>query len=73
LQSEGQVLRSLATRIKALRAARHWSQEMLAERAHLHRTYIAGIEAGTRNPSLRSLIKIANAFRVTVPELFTGE
>ena len=59
--------------MKALRIAKNWSQETLAEIAHLHRTYIAGIEAGSRNPSLRSLIKIANAFRVTVPELFTGE
>jgi transcriptional regulator with XRE-family HTH domain len=59
--------------MKALRAAKNWSQEVLAERAHLHRTYIAGIEAGSRNPSLRSLIKIANAFRVTVAELLAGE
>jgi transcriptional regulator with XRE-family HTH domain len=55
--------------MKALRATRDWSQEVLAEKSHLHRTYIAGIEAGRRNPSLRSLIKIANAFRVTVAEL----
>jgi transcriptional regulator with XRE-family HTH domain len=70
LQSEGQVLRTLAVRIKALRAAKGWSQETLAAKAHLHRTYIAGIEAGNRNPSVRSLIKIANAFRMPIGELF---
>jgi transcriptional regulator with XRE-family HTH domain len=60
----------LAGRIKALRAAKDWSQEVLAEKAHLHRTYLAGIESGNRNPSVRSLIKIANAFRMPVGELF---
>jgi transcriptional regulator with XRE-family HTH domain len=60
----------LAARIKALRAAKGWSQEALAEKSHLHRTYIAGIEAGIRNPSVRSLIKIANAFRIQIGELF---
>ena len=60
----------MAGRIKALRAAKLWSQEVLAEKAHLHRTYIAGIEAGNRNPSVRSLIKIANAFRMPIGELF---
>jgi transcriptional regulator with XRE-family HTH domain len=56
--------------MKALRVSRDWSQAALAEKSNLHRTYIAGIEAGRRNPSLRSLIKIANAFRVLVADLF---
>jgi len=71
LQSEGQVLRSLAAKIKALRKAKEWSQEALSDRAHLHRTYMAEIEGGKRNPSLRSLIKIANAFRVRVGDLLS--
>jgi transcriptional regulator with XRE-family HTH domain len=70
LQSETQVLRQIGHRIKALRAAKAWSQEMLAQKAYLHRTYIAEIETGNRNPSVRSLIKIANAFKVPVGELF---
>lgn len=59
--------------MKALRIQRHWSQETLADKAYLHRTYIAGIESGTRNPSLRSLIKIANAFRVPVADLLADK
>jgi len=73
LQSEGQVLRSLAARIKALRKEKNWTQEILSERSHLHRTYVAEIETGSRNPSLRSLIKIANAFRVHVGELLSRD
>ena len=65
------MLRSLAAKIKALRKAKEWSQEALSDRAHLHRTYMAEIEGGKRNPSLRSLIKIANAFRVRVGDLLS--
>jgi transcriptional regulator with XRE-family HTH domain len=35
------------------------SQEELAERAELDRTYVSGIERGRRNPSLRILQQIA--------------
>jgi XRE family transcriptional regulator, regulator of sulfur utilization len=66
------VLRNLAAKIKDLRKAKDWSQEELSERAHLHRTYIAEIETGKRNPSLRSLIKIANAFRIPVGDLLSS-
>lgn len=55
----------------ALRHARGWSQEKLAEEADMHRTYLAGIERGVRNPSLRNLIKLARALRISLSELFT--
>ena len=44
---------------------------MLAERADLHRTYIADIERGARNVSLRSIEKLARALGVPTAELFT--
>jgi len=37
------------------------SQEGLAERAHLHRTYLSDVERGNRNPSLESITRIAAA------------
>ena len=37
------------------------SQEELAARAGLHRTYISQIERGLKSPSLRSLAQIADA------------
>jgi len=48
------------------------SQEQLALECGLDRTYISGIERGTRNPSLTNILKIAAALRVTPAELFAG-
>jgi transcriptional regulator with XRE-family HTH domain len=61
---------SLGLRIKQLRNAKGWSQEVLAEHAALDRSYVAGIEVGARNPSLRALEQLANALSVRVAGLF---
>ena len=47
-----------------------WSQQELSEHATINRTYLAGIERGLRNPSIRSILKLANAFRVPLSVLF---
>lgn len=46
-----------------------FSQEELALRTKLHRTYIGGIERGERNPTLLTMIKIANALTVPISDL----
>lgn len=46
------------------------SQEDLAERAGLDRTYVSGIERGTRNPSLRIIQSVANALGADLDVLF---
>ncbi|MGZ4973560.1 MAG: helix-turn-helix domain-containing protein, partial [Limisphaerales bacterium] len=57
--------------VRKLRRQMGISQEELAERADLHRTYIAGIERGGRNITLRSIDKLAKAFNVSVAALLT--
>ena len=47
------------------------SQETLAERAGLHRTYISDVERGARNVSLDSIERLAHALEVSVPSLLT--
>ena len=56
--------------LRALREERGYSQEELAERAKLDRTYISGIERGVRNPTLLSSLRIAKALGTTVCELY---
>jgi CheY-like chemotaxis protein len=46
------------------------SQEQLAERADLHRTYISDIERGARNLSLESMEKLAQALDISISALF---
>lgn len=46
------------------------TQEDLAEKADLHRTYIADIERGTRNLSLRNIERLAGALECSIPMLF---
>jgi transcriptional regulator with XRE-family HTH domain len=57
-------------RIRALRTAKGYSQEELAFRAEVHRTYLGGIERGERNPSLKNIAAIAKALDTTLSELF---
>ena len=52
---------SFGFRVRALREQAGWSQEELALRADVHRTYIGGIERGERNPTLTTMARLAMA------------
>jgi transcriptional regulator with XRE-family HTH domain len=56
--------------IRGIRKQRGVSQESLALKCGLDRTYISGIERGTRNPSLTNILKIAAALQVSPSEIF---
>ena len=60
----------LGAAIKAERSALGISQEELAYRADLHRTYISDLERGARNPSIQSIEKLASALEISVSMLF---
>ncbi len=57
-------------RVRELRTTRGLSQEELAFKSGVHRTYLGGIERGERNPSLRNISAIAEALGVTLSQLF---
>jgi transcriptional regulator with XRE-family HTH domain len=57
-------------RLRELRQARGLSQEELAFRAGLHRTYVSSAERGERNVSLVNLERLANALGVHIRDLF---
>jgi transcriptional regulator with XRE-family HTH domain len=59
--------------IKKYRKNLNMSQEELADKANLHRTYIGGIERGERNITLDSLQVIATALNVAPVMLIVEE
>ncbi len=65
-----QVCKVLAGNVKVLRLDCGLSQEELAFRAELDRTYISQIERGIGNPSVLVLVKIAKVLGVEIQELF---
>lgn len=63
--------RLLASNILEIRHDRGWSQEELAGKAGLHRTYIGAIEREERNVSIDNIERIARAFRIPVSKLLS--
>jgi transcriptional regulator with XRE-family HTH domain len=63
----------LARNVRRLRQAIGMSQEELAARAQLHRTYISSVERHERNVSLANIFRIAGALGVTASSLLEDE
>lgn len=66
------IIEKVGQRIKKLRSDLGLSQEKLALKADLDRTYIAGVENGKRNLSLKSLEKIVLALEISFEDFFKG-
>lgn len=47
--------------VRERRESKNLSQEELADLCNIHRTYIGGVERGERNPTLRTMLKLAAA------------
>jgi transcriptional regulator with XRE-family HTH domain len=63
------VQRRLGLQIQRLRTAKGWSQEELAYRADIHRTYISGLERGLRNPTVTVVERLVKALGCTWSDL----
>lgn len=63
------IVRQFAFRLREMRIAQGLSQEALADKADLHRTYVGSVERGERNISLVNVERLAKALKTTVCEL----
>lgn len=64
------IKKKFGNKVKQLRIEKGWSQEKLALKADLDRTYIPSIEKGSRNVSIVVIEKIAKALKIDISELF---
>lgn len=62
----------LGRRVRDIRKLQGISQEKLAYKINLDRTYLSGIERGIRNPTVKTLQIIASGLGVTLSELLKG-
>ena len=66
------VKKDFGASVRAHRLRLGLSQERLAERAGLHRTYVTDVERGARNISLESISRLAGALELPVSSLFAA-
>ncbi len=70
MNSKRHVLVKFGERVRKIRKEKDLSQEELAYKADLHRTYIGMIERAEKNITLVNIEKIANALEVSINDLF---
>jgi transcriptional regulator with XRE-family HTH domain len=70
MKSNSEILIQFGKRVRQLRKEKGFSQEELAHRADLHRTYIGMIERAEKNITLINIEKIANALETKIENLF---
>lgn len=64
------ILENFGEMVRKKRKQAELSQEELAEKLGIHRTYMSFIERGIRNPSLVMVFKISRALKIKLPDLF---
>lgn len=69
--TKANVRREFGAAVRAYRRYLGLSQETLAERAELHRTYVTDVERGARNLSLESISRLARALDLSISSLFS--
>lgn len=67
------IVKVFGTNVKLYRLKRKMSQEELAEKSHLHRTYISAIECFRRSIALENIQRIADALNIETYKLFLEE
>ena len=66
------LMREIGARIRESRESSNISQRRFAMMIGMNRTYLSGVENGSRNISITNLQKIANGLGVTLEDLLRG-
>jgi transcriptional regulator with XRE-family HTH domain len=71
--SDSEILKNFGDKVRECRKQRNLSQEELADKAGLHRTYIGMIERAEKNITLLNIEKLAIALDINIKQLFNGK
>lgn len=66
------VLVKLGKNLRAAREAKGWSQEELAFKAGVHRTYVGGVERGEYNVTILTLRRLTQTLGLAIQEVIRG-
>ena len=72
MKSKQKILIKFGNKVREIRKQNGFSQEELAYKADLHRTYIGMIERAEKNITLLNISKIAKALECKISDLFNG-
>lgn len=72
MSNRDKTLAAFGRNVARLRGERGLSQDKLAEKADLDRTFISGVERGLRNPGIKTVLRMAKALGVSVADLCKG-
>lgn len=72
MPTKDRTLRQFGLNVARAREKLGISQDKLAEKADLDRTYISGIERGVRNPGIKTVVRLARALGMQVGTLCEG-
>ena len=71
MESTEAQLRGVIERIRAIRIRKSMSQLELSLRANLSQSFLACVESGKKQPSVMTLLRIANALDVNPSQFFS--
>ena len=73
MRKNNNILANFGIKVREFRKLKGLSQEELANKADLHRTYIGMIERAEKNVTLINIEKIATALEINIKDLFYVE
>ena len=72
MDRNSEIKKAVGRRIKELRKERNITQTQFALMASVSRSYLAEVELGEKNFGFNTLVKIVDAFDMTLEQFFTG-
>ena len=72
MAKKDEALVRLGANLRRAREKRGWSQDELAHRCGVHRTYVGSVERGEYNVTVLTLRRLANALRVSLHDALRG-